>query len=174
MCWDNAVDIFVIQLDKSSMCMIYQDNYLLWNSRFSKIFHFQVMCSWGQHSIFELFYCSVKIFGRLNLLVFRKCPRNMLAILSLSLSFFSPQPLLWLKQKCMILHPPLLVFLCGWTIVFIQLHIAGLFWMGSRYWTLQLPQKPWAVVHGEEWSASTQRWEWPLLVPSTDGIWMRL
>lgn len=116
--WDNALDIFVLQLTKSSLCMISQDNC----GRFSKTFHVQVMGSWGRHG-----YSTVQWNTSYSL-------ENVPGLCSgFPLSF--SQPLLWLKLSRV--QPSPLMFLCGWSSVFIQLHTSG-FWVGSRHWTLQL------------------------------------
>lgn len=43
MCWDNVLDIFVTPLNRSSVCMIYQDNYLLRSSSLRKTSQLEVI-----------------------------------------------------------------------------------------------------------------------------------
>lgn len=149
--------------------MIYQDNYLLWNSRCRKTSHLQVVCSWWQHCVIELSHYPVRSSGQLNLAGFGKCLRAVLEVPSfIFFLFFSSG---WNLGRC---DPLLIKCLCGWSSVFIQLHTTGLFWISSRYWAPWVLQKSWAVAPGEEGSACTQRCEGASLAPSTDCVWIGL
>lgn len=69
--------------------------------------------------------------------------------------------LLWLKLRDV--QPLLLTFLCGWSSVFIQLLTPGLFWIDSRYWTLQVPLKSRSMVQEEEGRSCTEMYGRSLL-----------
>lgn len=97
MCWDNAPDIFVTPLNRSSVCMIYQDNYLLRSSRLRKTSQFEVI-HWRQHSIPELWLCPWRSLGRLNFSVFEKYPQALLEAL--------PSSFCWIQGHCTQLDCP--------------------------------------------------------------------
>lgn len=98
LCWDNALDIFATPLNRSSVCMIYQDNYLLRSSSLRKTSQFEVI-HWRQHHIPELLLCPWRSLGRLNFSVFEKYPQALLEALPLSFC--------WIQGHCTQLDCPM-------------------------------------------------------------------
>lgn len=97
MCWDNALNIFVTLLNRSSVCMIYQDNYLLRSSSLRKTSQFEVI-HWRQRGIPELLLYPWRSLGRLNFSVFEKYPQALLEA--------PPSSFCWIQGHCTQLDCP--------------------------------------------------------------------